>query len=106
MPVPPDNFSKLTVPSERAIRRGEVLSEQLQAALNSRVIIEQAKGVLAQRGNLSMHAAFDRLRRYARNHNVRLSEVAREVVETDLTADDVLSAPDEHSHSASIVALD
>ena len=53
-------------PAERAIRRGEVLNEQLQIALNSRVIIEQAKGVLAQRGNLSMDAAFDRLRRYAR----------------------------------------
>ena len=69
---------------ERAIRRGEVVNEQLQTALNSRVIIEQAKGVLAQRGNLTMDAAFDRLRRYARNHNLRLSEVARQVVETDL----------------------
>ena len=47
--------------SERAIRRGEVLTEQLQTALNHRVIIEQAKGVLAQRGHLSMDAAFDRL---------------------------------------------
>jgi len=49
--------------SERAIRRGEVVTEQLQTALNNRVIIEQAKGILAQRGNLSMNAAFDRLRR-------------------------------------------
>ena len=73
--------------SERAIRRGEVLNEQLQAALNSRIIIEQAKGVLAQRGDLSMDAAFDRLRSYARRHNLRLSEVARRVVETDLAAD-------------------
>jgi len=77
---------------ERAIRRGEVLSEQLQAALNSRVIIEQAKGVLAQRGNLSMHAAFDRLRGYARDHNLRLTEVARQIVETDLAAE-VLGRP-------------
>ncbi len=77
---------------ERAIRRGEVLSEQLHAALNSRVIIEQAKGVLAQRGYLSMQAAFDRLRHYARGHNLRLTEVARQIVETDLAAD-VLTAP-------------
>ena len=62
-------------------------TEQLQAALNSRVIIEQAKGVLAQRGNLDMHAAFDRLRGYARAHNLRLTEVARQIVETDLAAD-------------------
>jgi len=52
---------------ERAIRRSEVLNEQLQTALNSRVIIEQAKGVLAQRGDLSMDAAFDRLRTHARD---------------------------------------
>jgi GAF domain-containing protein len=77
---------------ERAIRRGEVLAEQLQAALNSRVIIEQAKGVLAQRGHLAMHAAFDRLRHYARGHNLRLTEVARQIVETDLAAE-VLGPP-------------
>ena len=50
---------------ERAIRRGEVLNEQLQTALNSRVIIEQAKGVIAQHLGVGMDAAFDRLRRYA-----------------------------------------
>lgn len=76
--------------SERAVHRAEVLNEQLQTALNNRVIIEQAKGFLAQRGDLDMDAAFDRLRRYARDHNLRLSEVARQVVVTDL-ADSVLT---------------
>jgi transcriptional regulator with GAF, ATPase, and Fis domain len=66
---------------ERAIRRGEVLSEQLQTALNSRVIIEQAKGVLAQHGAGGMDAAFDALRRHARRHGVRLAELSRQVVE-------------------------
>ena len=84
---------------ERAIRRGEVVTEQLQAALNSRVIIEQAKGVLAQHGHLTMDAAFDRLRRYARTHHTRLSEVARQVIETDL-ATDVLSTPAMRSRAA------
>jgi GAF domain-containing protein len=81
--------------SERSIRRDEVLSEQLQTALTSRAIIEQAKGVLAQHGGLSMHAAFDRLRGYARNRNKRLSEVARQVVEGDLGAD-LLTTPVAH----------
>jgi GAF domain-containing protein len=77
--------------SERAIRRGEIVNEQLQLALNSRIIIEQAKGVLAHHGNLNMDAAFDRLRGYARHNNLRLSDVARRVVDTDL-ATDVLAA--------------
>lgn len=76
---------------ERAIRRGEVLSEQLQVALHSRVVIEQAKGVLSQHGNLTMNVAFDRLRGYARNRNLRLSEVARQVIDGDL-AKEVLAA--------------
>jgi AmiR/NasT family two-component response regulator len=63
------------------------------------MIIEQAKGVLAHQGNLTMAAAFDRLRRYARNHNARLSEVARKVVETDLAAE-VLDAPAVRSQAA------
>ncbi len=77
---------------ERAIRRGEVLNEQLQTALNSRILIEQAKGVLAEHGNLSMVTAFDRLRSYARRHNLRLSVVARQVIDTDLAAA-VLATP-------------
>lgn len=78
---------------ERAIRRGEIFTEQLQTALNSRVIIEQAKGVLAERGNLSMDAAFDRLRGHARGHNLRLSELAHRVVDGDLPLDDMLGPP-------------
>ncbi|HEX4099234.1 MAG TPA: ANTAR domain-containing protein [Pseudonocardiaceae bacterium] len=85
--------------SERAIRSSELVTEQLQTALNSRVIIEQAKGVLAQRGNLTMPVAFDRLRSYARTHNTGLSEVARQVVETDIAAD-VLDAPAVRSQAA------
>ena len=64
---------------ERAIRRGEVLNEQLQTALTSRVVVEQAKGLLAQHHGISMDAAFDQLRRYARAHNLRLANVARQL---------------------------
>lgn len=80
--------------SERAVRRGEVVNEQLQTALTSRVVIEQAKGVLAERGQLGMDEAFDRLRRYARGRNLLLAEVARDVVAGEL-ADVVLAAPGE-----------
>jgi len=69
---------------ERAIRRGEIVNEQLNTALNSRVVIEQAKGVLAQHFTISMDTAFDLLRRYARNHNERLAEVARRCVAREM----------------------
>jgi GAF domain-containing protein len=65
---------------ERAVRRGEVLTEQLQGALNSRVIIEQAKGAIAQMRGCSVDEAFNLLRGHCRNHNLRLSDVARAVV--------------------------
>jgi len=65
---------------ERAVRRGEVLTEQLQGALNSRIVIEQAKGALAQIHSCSVDEAFDILRKYCRNHRLGLGEVARGVV--------------------------
>lgn len=75
---------------ERAIERTESLSEQLQSALNSRVIIEQAKGVLAEKGTIDMDTSFARLRGYARSHNLRLGEAARGVVEGTVALDGVL----------------
>jgi transcriptional regulator with GAF, ATPase, and Fis domain len=65
---------------ERAVRRGEVLTEQLQGALNSRIVIEQAKGALAQMHSCSVDQAFDLLRNYSRSQRLGLSEVARGVV--------------------------
>ncbi len=70
---------------ERAIRDGRVLSEQLQFALDSRVLIEQAKGIIAQTRNVPMNDAFARLRGYARRNNARLHDVAEWVVDRRLT---------------------
>ena len=61
---------------ERAIRRGEILTEQLQAALNSRIVIEQAKGAIAQHRGVTVDEAFELLRVYARSHSRRLGDVA------------------------------
>jgi GAF domain-containing protein len=69
---------------ERAIRRAEVVTEQLQTALTSRVAIEQAKGVLSQHFGDDVEDAFDRLRRYARTRNERLALVAGQVVRREL----------------------
>jgi AmiR/NasT family two-component response regulator len=59
-----------------------MLAGQLQTALNSRVVIEQAKGVLAERRGLDMETAFALLRDTARSRNRRLADLAREVVES------------------------
>jgi transcriptional regulator with GAF, ATPase, and Fis domain len=67
---------------ERSVRRSETAAEQLQAALNSRIIIEQAKGKLAERLSVDMDRAFSLLREYARNSNQRLTEVSRVFVES------------------------
>lgn len=65
---------------ERAIRRGELLTEQLQGALNSRIIIEQAKGAIAQARAVSVDEAFTLIRTYSRAHNRRISDIARTIV--------------------------
>ena len=65
----------------RAIRQRDTLAEQLQTALNSRVVIEQAKGVIAERHHLDVDQSFTLLRGTARTNNRRLSELARAVVD-------------------------
>ena len=65
---------------ERAITRSEILTEQLQGARKRRVIIEQAKGVVAQARNISVSQAFEEIRTYARLNQRRLSGVAETVV--------------------------
>jgi transcriptional regulator with GAF, ATPase, and Fis domain len=66
---------------ERSTRRSETLNEQLQTALNSRVIIEQAKGKLAERLGLDMDQAFTHLRDQARARNLRLSDLAQAFID-------------------------
>jgi GAF domain-containing protein len=80
---------------ERTLRRNTVLIDQLNAALESRIVIEQAKGVLAERRGIEPGEAFTLLRGHAREHNQRLTELARLVVEggaSALVAGDTTSA--------------
>jgi len=65
---------------QRTLTHADLISQQLQGALNSRVIIEQAKGVLAERGSIDMDRAFVLLRAHARKTQQRLADVARAVV--------------------------
>lgn len=70
-----------------AVRRREVVAEQLQAALESRVLIEQAKGVLAERHQITVEKGFELMRAHARRKDRKLVEVAGLVIEGRLTLD-------------------
>jgi transcriptional regulator with GAF, ATPase, and Fis domain len=70
---------------ERSMRESRLLASQLQTALDSRVMLEQAKGILAEQTGLSIDLAFEVLRQFARDHNLRLVEVARRVVGGELS---------------------
>jgi transcriptional regulator with GAF, ATPase, and Fis domain len=87
----PADVATISLLHERGMRRSDALNEQLQAALNSRVIIEQAKGKLAERLGVDMNQAFSLLRGHARSRNLRLSDLAQAVIDgsetlTSLTA--------------------
>jgi GAF domain-containing protein len=67
-----------------AVRQHQRTAEQLQQALTTRLIIEQAKGVLANQREISVDEAFALLRKHSRDRNTRIHEVARNVISGDL----------------------
>ena len=87
------DVATISLLQERSIRHQEMLTEQLQTALNSRVIIEQAKGLVAERLGVDMNGAFAALRGYARSRNLRLSDVARAVINGRTRTHDLLGTP-------------
>jgi len=74
------DFATIAILQERALARAETMSEQLQFALNSRIVIEQAKGAVARALGVGVEEAFEIVRTHARTHRMRLTEVARAVV--------------------------
>ena len=74
------DVASVALVQDRTATDRDALNAQLQTALDSRVVIEQAKGLIAQSGNLGMDGAFAVLRRYARDHNMKLHDVAEAVV--------------------------
>lgn len=73
----------------QAVRETDLLAEQLQFALNSRVLVEQAKGVLAERSRVGVEMAFAGLRSFSRRHRLPMSEVATRVINGSLTVADL-----------------
>jgi ANTAR domain-containing protein/GAF domain-containing protein len=78
------NAVSLAVSAHRG-RESAIRAEQLQGALRSRVAIEQAKGVLAERSNITVDQAFTILRAYARGTGTKMQDVARDLISGALT---------------------
>jgi transcriptional regulator with GAF, ATPase, and Fis domain len=85
------HVASVVVVAGGTIADGDLVVEQLQNALDSRVVIEQAKGILAHQSGIEMDDAFAQLRRYARNHNELLTMVAKRLVSRDLLPQTVLA---------------
>lgn len=83
------DIATIAILQHRAVLEAQVLNVQLNVALNSRITIEQAKGVLAERAGVNMEESFDRLRRYARNNNLRLVDVALSVIAGEISVSDL-----------------
>ncbi|WP_150308278.1 GAF and ANTAR domain-containing protein [Planctomonas psychrotolerans] len=78
------NVATIGILHERAVTENRTVRDQLTSALKSRVVIEQAKGVLSHTHGISMEEAFVLLRTYARNNGRMLSEVAERLVDRTL----------------------
>jgi transcriptional regulator with GAF, ATPase, and Fis domain len=79
------DIATISLLQQRLVEESAIAQAQLQRALDSRVVIEQAKGFLAQRNGLDMDAAFRVLRAHARSTHARLADVAADVVGGRLT---------------------
>jgi GAF domain-containing protein len=78
------DLATISVLQQRAATESQQVNEQLSHALTSRIVIEQAKGVVFERAGIDMSEAFTRLRSYARSHNVRLTDVAQAAIDGTL----------------------
>src|SRR2546429_541209 len=75
------DLATISVLQHRATAETQRVNEQLSHALTSRIIIEQAKGVIFERAGIDMSEAFTRLRNYSRSHSLRLTEVAQAAID-------------------------
>jgi transcriptional regulator with GAF, ATPase, and Fis domain len=86
------DIATIGILQERSIRDAHAFSTQLEVALESRVVIEQAKGIVAERSHISVDDAFERIRSFARAHNRLLSESARQIIDGTLQVEELNAA--------------
>lgn len=93
------HVASVALVNEKSASDLNTVNAQLQHALVSRVTIEQAKGVIAHVGGLEMQDAFSVLRRYARDHGLKLSDVAHQVVTRERPGETLI----EHAKTVSLL---
>jgi GAF domain-containing protein len=91
------DVATIAILQHRAALEAQAVNEQLNHALNSRIVIEQTKGIVAQREGLNMEEAFATLRNHARTHNLRLVDVASHVIDGTLAASALTPLPSKPS---------
>ncbi|MDJ0342315.1 GAF and ANTAR domain-containing protein [Streptomyces sp. H10-C2] len=75
------DIATIAILQQRTLEQSHIENAQLQAALTNRIIVEQAKGILAERRQTSVDDAFTAFRCYARSHNLRMADVARQIID-------------------------
>jgi GAF domain-containing protein len=93
------DVATIAILQHRATLEAQVVNDQLNHALNSRIVIEQAKGMVAERLGVNMELAFTTLRTHARNHNLRLVDVAQGVIGGTLAASTLGRTPQAQTSS-------
>ncbi len=86
------DIATIGILQHRAVAEARVLVEQLQSTLNSRVILDQAKGVLAERAQISLNDAFDMLSMYSRAHQLHLGDAAEGLISGRLTVEHLIKS--------------
>jgi AmiR/NasT family two-component response regulator len=87
------DIASIAILQAKAISDAQQRDDQLQHALDSRVVIEQAKGMLAERDHVDMDTAFNRIRTQARNSNTQLTTIATQIISGELALTDVAAQP-------------
>ena len=93
------HVASVAIVNEKSASDRDIVTAQLQHALRSRIVLEQAKGVLANGGQLEMEDAFQVLRHYARNKGAKLSDIAEQLVNRQIRGQELIS----FARSASII---
>jgi GAF domain-containing protein len=85
------DLATIAIVQDRVVEDARTVIDQLQTALDTRVSIEQAKGIIAARSDLDVTTAFERIRSYARSSNSRLSEVSARIISGELSHESLTS---------------